>query len=115
MIDEFTIFNKGGAVLWSRRSGATKGRPIDELVQTVLLEERGGESSYNINPYTLKWTFANELDLVRDCSSSCPFLAHNHNGPALLMVAPAIFGCRFSWRSTSTSLSSSTLTICWRL
>ena len=39
MIDEFCIFNKGGAVLWSRKLNATKGNPVDDLIQNVLLEE----------------------------------------------------------------------------
>ena len=39
MIDEFCIFNKGGAVLWSRKLNPTKGEPVDELIQNVLLEE----------------------------------------------------------------------------
>jgi hypothetical protein len=39
MIDEFCIFNKGGAVLWSRQLNPPKGNPIDSLIQHVLMEE----------------------------------------------------------------------------
>ena len=34
-------------------------------VQTVLLEERGGQSSFQYESYSLKWLFSNEFDLVR--------------------------------------------------
>jgi hypothetical protein len=41
MIDEITVFTKGGVVLWSRQPDPSNppGRPIDQLVQHTLLEE----------------------------------------------------------------------------
>lgn len=41
-----------------------KGNPVDNLIRTVLLEERGNETSFNVESYTVKWCFANEFELI---------------------------------------------------
>eukprot|EP01114_Cavostelium_apophysatum_P021575 TRINITY_DN7572_c0_g1_i1.p1 TRINITY_DN7572_c0_g1~~TRINITY_DN7572_c0_g1_i1.p1 ORF type:complete len:607 (+),score=211.21 TRINITY_DN7572_c0_g1_i1:88-1908(+) len=64
MIDHFTIFSKGGVVLWSITQAKLRGSPIDTLIRSVLLEERSAENSFNHDLYTLKWTFANEFELI---------------------------------------------------
>eukprot|EP00741_Cyanophora_paradoxa_P001760 tig00000073_g1707.t1 len=64
MLDHISILSKGGVVLWSKSEERLKGEPINNLIRTVLLEERGGQSSHNVDSYTLKWTLANELDLI---------------------------------------------------
>lgn len=65
MLDYFTIFNKRGIVLFSYPQGKRlPGAPVDRLVKDVLLEERSGEDSYSLDNYALKWTFANEFDLI---------------------------------------------------
>lgn len=65
MLDQFSIFTKGGVVLWSRQLSPVKGRPIDTLVQTVFLEEKAGAStSFKYNPYVLKWLMDNELEII---------------------------------------------------
>ena len=64
MIDHFTIFTKGGLVLWSYTQATIKGSPIDSLIRTALVEERSGENSFNFDQYSMKWTFANEFDLT---------------------------------------------------
>lgn len=64
MIDHFTIFTKGGLVLWSYTQATLKGSPIDSLIRTALVEERSGENSFNFDQYSMKWTFANEFDLT---------------------------------------------------
>lgn len=64
MLDHFSIFTKGGIVLWSYNQAKMKGSPIDGLIRTVLLEERGNETTYNIDSYTVKWAFANEFELI---------------------------------------------------
>lgn len=68
MLDAFSIFTKGGIVLWSFSLAALKGSPVDALIRSCLLEERAGESSYAYTSdntgYTLKWSFNNELELV---------------------------------------------------
>lgn len=66
MIDLFTVFHRGGVVLYERQLQAVPGHPVDSLISNVLLEERvGGAQSYrHEEKYTVKWTFANDLDLV---------------------------------------------------
>lgn len=46
MLDAVQIFTKGGLVLFSWSLGMTtlKGNPVDALIRTQLLEERGGAS-----------------------------------------------------------------------
>jgi len=64
MLDHFTIFTKGGIVLWSNNETKLKGNPVDNLVRSVLLEERGGQNYSTSDNYSMKWTFANEFDLL---------------------------------------------------
>jgi len=65
MIDLLTVFHRGGAVLYTRSLTPVADAPVDALIGNVLLEERTGASSYRHgDKYTVKWTFANELDLV---------------------------------------------------
>ncbi|KAF2075987.1 hypothetical protein CYY_002694 [Polysphondylium violaceum] len=64
MLDNFTIVTKGGIVLWSMEWAKLKGSPINKMIKKVLLEERSADSSYNTDNYSLKWTFANEFDLI---------------------------------------------------
>lgn len=44
--------------------GNIENNPVDSLVQNILIEEKAGESLYQYENYTMKWTLANELDLV---------------------------------------------------
>lgn len=64
MLDFFTILTKGGIVLWSKTFARITNSPIDALIKEVLIEERAGANSYFKDSYNIKWTFANELDLV---------------------------------------------------
>ena len=64
MIDQFSIFHRGGGVLWERTLTSMTVSPVDSLIQTVLLEERAASTSFRHDKYVLKWTFANELELV---------------------------------------------------
>ena len=65
MIDLFTVFHRGGAVLYTRQLNPVPGNPVDALIQNMLLEERTGTSSYRHDEkYIVKWTLANEVDLV---------------------------------------------------
>jgi hypothetical protein len=74
MLDYFTIFNKRGIVLFSYpQAKKLPGAPVDRLIKDVLLEERSGEDSYSLDSYSLKWTFANEFDLI---FVVCLFLSH---------------------------------------
>ncbi|CAG8433365.1 1574_t:CDS:10 [Diversispora eburnea] len=64
MLDFFTILTKGGIVLWSKTFARVTTYPVDDLIKEVLIEERAGATNYTKNSYNLKWTFANELDLI---------------------------------------------------
>lgn len=64
MLDLFTILTKGGFVLWQKNFAPINGSPVEDLIRNVLIEERAGTDSYYKENYALKWTFANELDLV---------------------------------------------------
>lgn len=64
MLDLFTILNKGGLVLWKHAYTSLTGSPVEGLIKNILIEERSGTDMYIKDAYALKWTFANELDLV---------------------------------------------------
>ena len=64
MLDHISIFTRTGIILWSRTLCKLTGNPIGELIDTVLLEEKGGERSTVLGQYALKWGFINEIDLV---------------------------------------------------
>lgn len=64
MLDLFTILTKGGYVLWQKTFAPINGSPVEDLIKNVLIEERAGTNSYTKDNYALKWTFANENDLV---------------------------------------------------
>lgn len=52
-------------MLWSKKlMGNIDNRPVDSLIQNILIEEKAGESQYIFESYTMKWTLANDLDLV---------------------------------------------------
>jgi len=65
MLDHFSIFNRNGVMLWSEQlsQDVQAGESVNDLVRYVLLEERA-VSTYDSGKYQLKWTLANELDLV---------------------------------------------------
>ena len=69
MLEYFVIFAKGGAILWTFGQILNiKGSPINALIQSCLLEDRGGHNSFTFKPesgpqYTLRWVFDN----VRSC------------------------------------------------
>lgn len=64
MLDQFCIFSKGGAILWTWQLTALRGSPVEALIRTCLLEERSGEKSFTYKPplgasYTMKWILDN--------------------------------------------------------
>lgn len=69
MLDQFSIFTKGGVLLWSKSFGPVKGDPLNALIRTCLLEDRTGETSFTYNSslggsYVVKWTLNNKLGVV---------------------------------------------------
>uniref|UniRef100_A0A0N4ZWE2 SRP54 domain-containing protein n=1 Tax=Parastrongyloides trichosuri TaxID=131310 RepID=A0A0N4ZWE2_PARTI len=65
MIDLFTIFGKGGIVLWCFQEGGQYfTETINDLIQNVILQERGNYSNFNTNNITLKYKLDNEFEIV---------------------------------------------------
>uniref|UniRef100_A0A0K0FU18 SRP54 domain-containing protein n=1 Tax=Strongyloides venezuelensis TaxID=75913 RepID=A0A0K0FU18_STRVS len=65
MIDLFTIFGKGGIVLWCFQEGGQYFREtINDLIQNVILQERGSFTNYSSNNVTLKFKLDNEFEIV---------------------------------------------------
>ncbi|XP_055354799.1 signal recognition particle receptor subunit alpha homolog [Paramacrobiotus metropolitanus] len=65
MLDFFTIFSKGGIVLFYFQS--TKGLflpSVNALIRSVLLEERGGKQQFHHDSLQLQYKLDNEFDLV---------------------------------------------------
>ncbi|XP_043936753.1 signal recognition particle receptor subunit alpha isoform X2 [Protopterus annectens] len=64
MLDFFTIFSKGGIVLWCFQgvSGSFTG-PVNALIRSVILQERGG-NAFTHEALTLKYKLDNEFELV---------------------------------------------------
>jgi hypothetical protein len=64
MLDHFTVFTRGGIVLWSSSFSQLQGDPVNDLVREVLVEERTGQRAFESGSYTVHWTLANELNIV---------------------------------------------------
>ncbi|KAM7440417.1 hypothetical protein ABFA07_010366 [Porites harrisoni] len=65
MLDLFTIFSKGGIVLWCFQGTCQSFTlPVNELIRSVILQERGGNNSFTHGSLTLKYKLDNEFELV---------------------------------------------------
>ncbi|CAL8360860.1 unnamed protein product [Merluccius merluccius] len=67
MLDFFTIFSKGGIVLWCfQGAGVTESftGPVNALIRSVILQERSGNNSYTHEALSLKYKLDNEFELV---------------------------------------------------
>ncbi|XP_063230247.1 signal recognition particle receptor subunit alpha homolog isoform X2 [Bacillus rossius redtenbacheri] len=65
MLDLFTIFSKGGIVLWCFQSTSQIFTPsVNALIRSVILQERTGNNSFDHNALTLKYKLDNEFELV---------------------------------------------------
>ncbi|KAL7020166.1 hypothetical protein ACKWTF_011396 [Chironomus riparius] len=65
MLDLFTIFTKGGIVLWCFRNTSEFFAPsVNALIRNVLMQERGGNSSYSHDKLTLQYKLDNEFELI---------------------------------------------------
>lgn len=64
MIELFTIFGKGGLVLWCFNEGSSYFKDvINELIHTVVLQERSN-SSFAKDNVTVKYKLDNEFDII---------------------------------------------------
>lgn len=64
MIDLVSVISMGGAVLWERRSPDMLGSPVSALIRDVLRKDKVGLKQYTYNSYTLKWTMANDANVL---------------------------------------------------
>ncbi|XP_034768662.2 signal recognition particle receptor subunit alpha-like isoform X2 [Acipenser ruthenus] len=65
MLDFFTIFSKGGLVLWCFQgvNGSFTG-PVNALIRSVILQERSGSNLFTHDALSLKYKLDNEFELV---------------------------------------------------
>ena len=65
MLDLFTIFSKSGLVLWCFQ-GASQSftSPVNALIKSVILQERGSLESFTHEALALKYKLDNEFELV---------------------------------------------------
>ncbi|XP_068906057.1 signal recognition particle receptor subunit alpha homolog [Tenebrio molitor] len=65
MLDLFTIFSKGGIVLWCFQStNQVFTSSVNALIRNVILQERSGVHNYDHEGLTLQYKLDNEFDLV---------------------------------------------------
>ncbi|CAH1110672.1 unnamed protein product [Psylliodes chrysocephalus] len=65
MLDLFTIFSKGGIVLWCFQSTNQIFTPsVNALIKNVILQERTGIKSFDQDGLLLQYKLDNEFDLV---------------------------------------------------
>jgi signal recognition particle receptor subunit alpha len=66
MLDYISVFSETGLVLWSKTFCKLDGSPVEEFIDTVLMEEKGGDRHAIIDKYSVKWSFVNVsgLELV---------------------------------------------------
>ncbi|KAF4530114.1 hypothetical protein B566_EDAN001371, partial [Ephemera danica] len=65
MLDLFTIFSKGGIVLWCFQSTSQIFTPsVNALIRSVILQERTGNNSFDHDALTLKYKLDNEFELI---------------------------------------------------
>ncbi|XP_077261689.1 signal recognition particle receptor alpha isoform X1 [Temnothorax americanus] len=65
MLDLFTIFSKGGIVLWYFQSTSQIFAPsVNALIRSVILQERTGNHSFDHDSLRLQYKLDNEFELV---------------------------------------------------
>ncbi|XP_017775628.1 PREDICTED: signal recognition particle receptor subunit alpha homolog [Nicrophorus vespilloides] len=65
MLDLFTIFSKGGIVLWCfQGTGQIFAPSVNALIKTVILQERSGNQTFEKDGVQLQYKLDNEFDLV---------------------------------------------------
>ena len=64
MLEQCMFFLKTGIVLWQRSSEELIGHPVNTLIETILLEDRIGESKAIVGNYVIHWSLDNAHDLI---------------------------------------------------
>ena len=68
MLDQVSIFTRGGVLLYSKQFAPVRGDPVNGLVSHLI--ERPGDTQFTYTPalgggaYTVKWTLNNKLGIV---------------------------------------------------
>uniref|UniRef100_A0A3B3ZAG7 SRP54-type proteins GTP-binding domain-containing protein n=1 Tax=Periophthalmus magnuspinnatus TaxID=409849 RepID=A0A3B3ZAG7_9GOBI len=67
MLDFFSIFSKGGIVLWCFQGAGVTGSftgPVNALIRSVILQERSGKNTFTHEALSLKYKLDNEFELI---------------------------------------------------
>jgi signal recognition particle receptor subunit alpha len=65
MLDLFVIFSKGGIVFWCfQGANLAIAQPVNALIKSVILQERGGGNGFNYESLKLQYKLDNEFELV---------------------------------------------------
>ncbi|OAD55792.1 Signal recognition particle receptor subunit alpha like protein [Eufriesea mexicana] len=65
MLDLFTIFSKGGIVLWCFQNTTQMFAPsVNALIRSVILQERSGSHTFEYDSLRLQYKLDNEFELV---------------------------------------------------
>ncbi|XP_052742267.1 signal recognition particle receptor subunit alpha homolog [Bicyclus anynana] len=65
MLDLFSIFSKGGIVLWCFQSTSEIFNPsVNALIRNVILQERSGNNTFSHKALNLQYKLDNEFELV---------------------------------------------------
>ncbi|KAL8273037.1 hypothetical protein Esti_003090 [Eimeria stiedai] len=64
MLDCCYCFTRGGVLLWSFCFAKLQDSPLNQLIETVLLEERVGSTCASLGGYCFQWSYLNSLQLI---------------------------------------------------
>ncbi|KAL8453791.1 hypothetical protein Emed_000732 [Eimeria media] len=64
MLDCCYCFTRGGVLMWSFSFAKLQDSSLNKLIETVLLEERGGSTCASLDGYCFQWFFLNSLQLI---------------------------------------------------
>ncbi|KAL8428810.1 hypothetical protein ACSSS7_006995 [Eimeria intestinalis] len=64
MLDCCYCFTRGGVLMWSFGFARLQGPPLNQLIETVLLEERVGSSCASLGGYCFQWFYLNSIRLI---------------------------------------------------
>jgi len=68
-LTKLVVFERGGRLVWSKQltTKGLRGDPINVLIQTVLLEEKGGKQCFEVDSYRVEWRLVNECEIIIVC------------------------------------------------
>ena len=69
-LEQFSIFNKKGHVLWQQHGA--RNAQVNHLIDSVLVQERQGEHKEEVDEFVIKWLV--QVDLIFVCVYRRSFL-----------------------------------------